>query len=423
MQNHERTDDESLKHFKLPQSQEPFPASALHQKASQLISSYQTSPSITDLPPTLRTLLTIIIKPLFSTNHHPSLAPSGRKAQFAPPPTFPHSEPLILDDSDKPWKQCFNTLTAPLLRSIIASYPDLPQDLIKPTLEDHFFLLTPALLNMIDDSSAHVKTTGFTLLQSLSTLLHNNSSEILHRSGLVAVFITAAQSSFMLLPTLTPESESLQILGALYPALLAVIAAEFPTLPTFPTALSGSASSKDPEPIRQNNLTLLLRHGLLASLSHLNAGVSTSHPGLTALLLRQVHDTIQGMGIYAVVHLQYLIPLLRAVVTEPFSLAAPEGVLAALACLAELVSLEGVKRRVGQAWWGEVLRGVVGCWCAVVDEEGDVDGMGRGEMEVVKGKLREVTRKLGLVVEKDVWEEAKRRLCEEEAELEDLFQS
>lgn len=416
----------TIEHLCLPPS--PNSSQQLHEKAGQIISTYQATPSIASLPDTLHALLTTVIKPLFSANPHPSLAPSGRKALYSNDPILPHSELLILDDSDKPWKLAFTTLTSPLLHCILASYPLLlpPPSTLRTTLDQHIFLLTPALLNIIDDPSPTTKSTGLHLLHSLCTNLHLSASPILHTSNLLSVFTSTLTPNFLLLPTLTPETDSITILSPLYTAYLSLITASFPTLPSnTPPKPTPTTPSPKLETQRQSHLTHLLRHGILASLTHLNAGTNTSHPKIVTLLLTKLVPTLEMMGVYATPHLQHLLPLLRGVLTEPFALAAaPEMVCAALEGMEVLV--RGCRERIGARWWGEVLRGCVGCWCEVLDEEeeeGEEGGKGAKEgLGEVKRRLRVVVGLLGEVVEEREWEEARRRMVEEEGGLRGLFE-
>lgn len=139
---------------------------------------------------------------------------------------------------------------------------------------------------------------------------------------------------------------------------------------------------------------------------------------------------LQMMGIYATWHLQKLIPLLRALLCEPFAMAAPEMMVAAAEAVGVLVRVCEV--RVREVWWMEVLRGLVGGWCAVIDDAeeyeevryvGDASGSGEKKEKLlqVKKALKEATASLAGVVTVEEWEAAKKRLCEEERDLEGLF--
>jgi tRNA nucleotidyltransferase (CCA-adding enzyme) len=417
----------------------PEPTSkALHDSAAQKLRHYQDNPSIEDLPEALRDLLLTIIKPLFSANPHPSLAPSGRKAQYPPAQSVPFSKPLVLDDSDKPWKLIFDSLTSPLLNAIVNTYRELPPETLRPTIEQHLFLLTPALLNLIDDSSSTIKATGFTLLSHLSTTIHSTGSPILQTSGLTQVFTTAIRPSFAILPTLTPEPSALEIHSTLTPAYLNLLRASYPTLPASPThptpeffnianqnPTKSPSSSPTSEPARQAHLTLLLRHELLHGLLHLNAGTSTTTaPQLTTTLVAHLTPVLRNMGIYATVHLQRVAPLLRTILADPFVGAAPNLILAALDANAALVQICQV--RVREKWWAEILRGVVAVWVTVADDVAVSGGVGgqkqlSGELRLVREKCRGVVRALGEVVEEADWEDARRRVVAEEEMLRDLF--
>jgi hypothetical protein len=412
----------------------PEPTSrVLHEQAEQKLGSYQDNLSIADLPETLRDLLLTIIKPLFSANPHPSLAPSGRKAAYPSPQSAPFSERLVLDDSDKPWKLVFKSLTSPLLAAIINTYRELPPETLRPTIEQHLFLLTPALLNLIDDTTSSIKATGLTLLTHLSITIRLTDSPILLTSGLTQVFLTALQPYFAILPTLTPEPEALEIHAALTPAYLALIAASYPTLPATPTSPTkdffaptrqpaSKSASPTSETARQAHLTNLLRHEILHGLLHLNAGSSTTtSPILTTMLVAQLPPILEAMGVYATIHLQRVVPLLRTILADPFVGAAPKLVVAALEADEVIVRVCGV--RVREKWWTEVLRGVVAVWVTLRDDEASGSGKGRGveELRVMREKCRDVVGALERVVEQELWEDARKRLVAEEEGLRELF--
>ena len=393
-------------------------SSNLHKKAQQILATYQAEPSMLALPETLRELLIQIIKPLFSANQHPSLAPSGRKAHFAPAPTIPYASPIVLDDSDKLWKLAFQTLTYPLLSSILATYPTLPPESLKPAIEQQIFFLTPALLNLIDDVSPTSKAAGFRLLSRLSAAVSAAGSNILEPSGLTDVFIDAIKPNFMLLPSLTPEDDSLLIMRELYPVYLALIDARYQQPPNSPT----QATPSTPDTKRYDHLLLALRHGLLASLHHLDAGRNTRQLPLTTFLVTQLIPFITKLGICITAHLNELLPLLRKLLCDPFATAAPPLVLATLDAV-QAVCRVAAAPRIRDRWWAELLRGCVGIWTSVVDDEaaGVSDGAKKAELREVKERCRETMGVLERVAEPEVWREAKGTLVEAEPELEGLY--
>ena len=239
----------------------------------------------------------------------------------------------------------------------------------------------------------------------------------------------------MMLPTLTPADESLAVMRELYPAFHALMRARFVGLSPSPTTEDETRFATTPEiSSRIKSLTLLLRHAVLAGLSHLSAGTSST-PGtqnieLTTFLTTQLRLTISALGVYAVRDLNAIIPMMRGILMDPFVTAAPELLLAALEVLDGVC--EVCAERVREKWWEEVLRGLVGCWCVVLDEEEEEEegvdeearrkGKRQKDLSEVSRRLKGVTRSLGQVVSKDEWQAAKEQLLEEEEDLEGLFE-
>ncbi len=239
------------------------------------------------------------------------------------------------------------------------------------------------------------------------------------------VFVDSLKTNFMMLPSLTPEEESLAVLRELYPAFHTLVRARFIELPKA-TKETRFATSPEIE-LRVKHLTLLLRHAVLAGLGHLGAGTSTSHVELTTFLVRQLEVTVEEMGVYAVRDLNVIVPMMRGVVMDPFGTAAPALLMEALAVMT--VVLRVCAERVRDKWWEEMLRGLVGCWCNVLDEEEEEEaeveerrkGHEKKDFRMVTRRLKEVTKALGQVVREDEWQHAIRELVEEEEELRDLF--
>lgn len=121
------------------------------------------------------------------------------------------------------------------------------------------------------------------------------------------------------------------------------------------------------------------------------------------------------MGIYSAKYLQMFLPLLRDVLYNPFGTACVPLLVSALECMEMLIKV--CWPRIREKWWGECLRGIVGCWVQIVDDEG------RGkeqELEDVKRKLRDLGQLLeGIVGE--AFRNAKQRLMDEDETIETLF--
>ncbi|KIW63799.1 hypothetical protein PV04_08771 [Phialophora macrospora] len=441
--------DAILDVLKTTPANEPPPTTELRHKAHSIISA--TDPhTIDQLPTTLLDLLTQIIRPLFIKTRHPNLTSTGRKSLIDAPQT-PSIGRAFLDD-DPPWKTP-TPFTVPLLEYILNSYLTLPCNppdttLRKTTIEAHFHLLVPPILNMIDDAApTPYKSAGCRSLALLCEVLTSTQSEILKRSGLADVFVDALKANFLLLPTLTPEADSLVLLKEMYAAFLGVVDARFVTLrlklraPSIQTPASeGDEHGDDKDFIPyQAMLTLIYRHGVMASLAHLgsagNAGSlsNTMSVPLTVFLLRQIPPVFASMGIHAVKHFQGFLPMLRASLMDPFILMAPEMV-GAILDIVDCVFDVG-RARVQQKWWPEVLRGLVGCWVNCVDEienENATENVKKSKsttawntrltpLEDIMARLKRSVQTLGEIVGPDGWSVVKTKLVDEEDDLKALF--
>lgn len=474
-----------------PQIPDPDPEQAqstkLRQQAREIISGNNNT--LASLPTTLLELLTQIIKTLFTATKHPALTSTGRKnlvtsaSQLGS--SFTRFHDIAQDEAvSKPWKS--TSFTVPLLRYILKCYSLLPleetprkglveaqskapreaqrkskvESQRKTTIEAHFHLLVPPILNLIDDRDAQYKAAGCALLHELCDVLVSVRSDMLKRTGLGDVFVDALKANLMLLPPLTPEEESLEVLGELYPAFLALVDAQFvsPGM-AFDNGLGDAVPAERAAPPstlllkdhhHHHHLSLLsstiYRHGILASLTHLSSSVSgslgsTISVPVTTLILTQIPPVFTRLGISCVKHLRSLLPMLRVSLMDPFTLAAPQMTLAILEVLECVVKL--AEARVRDRWYPEILRGVVGCWCNCIDDQngsgsekgGEPKGNGsekREESRPENGKpgarlkpitddLKRVVGLLGQVVPREEWEDVKDQLRAEDGELAALF--
>ncbi|RMZ86451.1 hypothetical protein DV736_g6323, partial [Chaetothyriales sp. CBS 134916] len=372
---------------------------------------------LNNLPEALLELLTKVIKPLFSGGH-PRVTPAGRKLAYTSPPTLPHSLPTSIHEEPS-WRL---PLTAPLLRWILKAYRSLCQPQRRQVLEAQFPFLVPPILNLIDDVPSSSRADGFSLLQLLCDTIAYAESDILKRTGLIDVCFDAIKSNFMLLPTLTSEEESIQVLKQLYPAALALIRARFSVTPGKPMDKLGKIPPQnsvllDEEDQRQKYLKIILRHGLLASLTHLGVGSSISHVSLTTLLLSQLTLTVKAMGLAAVALLNHLIPMLRSILIDPFALSVPDLLLTALDAMGTMIKT--CSPRIKDIWWSECLYGVVGCWCNILDDEEDTKK--QPTLILVKDRVRAITQTLSETVDAEEWQKAVTALCREDKDMERLF--
>ncbi|KAI9725222.1 MAG: CCA tRNA nucleotidyltransferase, mitochondrial [Chrysothrix sp. TS-e1954] len=333
----------------------------------------------------IRHFLSLTIRPLFSktrSQHDDRTTRQGRQRQ-ANLLTGERRRNLSAGDDEaerKPWRSEKNAYALDLLGWCVRS-------LDAKATEEFWPLLIPPLLGVLDDTDVRFKVRG---CEFLSDLFRATSPELLKRTGLAPVFNDALTPCLYYLPSLTPEHESIALLDAAYTALLHLHTIRFPSTSTStststPTSSSSSSSSSTTprlppsptDPSTQNLSTLLHTH-ILPTITH----VTTSNPLIIPTLLRHLNSIIHRLDRNAIIHMQYLIPVLLQILDRPFAASLPgiedrsvlSGLLGLVGCGAGgLMHLIAVGwPRVGR-WEGEVVKGVVACWVQVVatgEEEG-----------------------------------------------------
>ena len=377
----------------------------------------------------LFTILAEIIKPLFARTANPNLTPSGRKNLVAPPPTKRLSPSDFLDSDTKPWKQAPWCLD--ILKFVIAQYQaslTIPE---RPLTDSNFFLLVPPMLALIDDGEIFYKAIGCELLNDLCKAISGCRSSILSRTGLADIFADSLKTSFMLLPTLTPEDESLALHQQLYPAFRALVNATYPedlyrsttaTPNPAPSSKSGDDIQSDLsasfQPLalqdkwnspRQKMLDTIFRNGILASYNH----CSTSHIRMSTFFIQQATLTVPLMHINATKYLINILPMLRRTLTNPLAAAYPPLLSAVLTLLQTLI--EQCKERIAMNWWYECLRMLVGCWIIVQTDLPDTKG------DKLRRQMRQMVQILADLVGKDDFDENTKALLETGLDFGDLL--
>lgn len=244
-------------------------------------------------------------------------------------------------------------------------------------------LLIPPLLTLIDDTSNPFKTTGCTLL---ATFLNRCPPPLLHRTGLASVFENAVSPCLSYLPTLTPETESVKVLGAAYPALITLANVRFASIQGEGQVNGrgkglGDDRGKRQEDGRTEALDRILRNGLLKG-----HGLAGEHVKIAEVLVSQLGVLVAEMGLESVRHLKYILPLLSNTLAAPFATAYPPLLIAALNALEVVVKT--CRPRVAYHR-GEILRGLCVCWCRIKEEGSEKEGLGD-----VRGSIREVVQML-----------------------------
>ena len=115
-------------------------------------------------------------------------------------------------------------------------------------------------------------------------LLKITPSSLLERTGLGDVFYNALIPCLSYLPTLTPEEESLRLLTAVYPTLVALVKTRF--------------STKN-SPAKMRSFDSILRTGVVKGYAQAGENVK-----IAEFLVYRMADLVDAMGIYSVKHLK-----------------------------------------------------------------------------------------------------------------------
>jgi hypothetical protein len=219
---------------------------------------------------------------------------------------------------------------------------------------------------MIDDSSTHFKTTGLNLLIQILKPIQKSGSDILLRTNLASVFRDAITPCLLSLPSITPEENSLKILGVAYPALLAL----FKT--AYQAPKKQSSQTKEDEQYT-TSLTDILRSNLISSFHHISSSTPASgstsasfpHPRLSAFLLDWICAFVKEVGIHTTKYLQEIVPVLYTTLSNPFGTANPALLLSSVSATKAVIL--NAHPRIWR-WRGEILAGLTACWLHVVAE-------------------------------------------------------
>lgn len=332
------------------------------------------------------------IRPIFAKTKNPAITPGGRK-NFHPTPV-PRWDASVMDQEMKPWKfqdvYATTVLDWALSRFLVracrlvlwfsrAQGHSILLTFFQPSdfahLEAHFPLLVPPILSLIDDESLAFKTRGCNLLSKFLIPIRECRSDLLHRTNLSSVFDDALAPCLLSIPTITPEDESLQLLGAAYPTLLSVLQTRYHRYPSDKESATASSSQEEENKTAYiSRVASVLRNNVIPSFHHVSSTTPSAasslasfpYPRLSAFLLRQMATFSFELGIHTTKYLQELIPPIYSTLTNPFGTGYPPLLLAGVAA-ARAVILNAHPR----IWRfrGELLGGFCDCWVHVLDEE------------------------------------------------------
>lgn len=313
----------------------------------------------------VRHFLTLTIRPLFAKAKPTTVTDAGRKNTATVLPKKMTAENMD-ESTKKPWKNEREAYALDLLRYCV-------QTLDERTVEEVWPLVLPPLLTLVDDWEAKYKTFGVQLVQ---TLLKVTPGPLLARTGLGDVFEEALMPCLTFMPDITPEQESVRLLNATYPALLALAAARYPS------SLSSISTSNVSDPSRQriNFFDTMIRKGIIYGYTY-----SSNYPRITSTLFKHVIPILEALGIDSVKHLQYLLPILSETLCHPLADAQIDTLIDATKVL-QAVVLNGWPRMT--QYRGEVLKGLTSAWLSVDSAETEQASLLRKDMKDVVAMLR-----------------------------------
>jgi Tti2 family len=326
------------------------------QKCISLFSMHDGGVVTVELPNFQKELLASIIKPLFASTRSSSIY----KARS-------------LDSPRKLWRDSA-TWSLDIFKWILDNYGTLQVSQQKQAIESHFPLLVPPLLALLDDDNLTQKKRGCDFLQVLCSCLVRCESGVLSRTGLTKVFEDSLAHNMFLLPSLTPEEQSVDVLSSLYPAYRALVnasfGASFSIQPSNASKLTSVAQGRhhisrgilSQHYSRQAMLDRLLRSGLLAGYVH-----ASDYVQIATLLLSEVSSVLAMMGAASAKYLSEILPLLRSILTNPLGTAYPPLLKSATSAMRQLIL--HCWPRIAEVWWEECARTIIGLWLVLSNED------------------------------------------------------
>ncbi|KAI0854093.1 hypothetical protein F5Y00DRAFT_876 [Daldinia vernicosa] len=299
-------------------------------------------------------ILTSFLRPLFSKSRPAAITASGRKAEFVEPSRYDGASRE--SPETKPWKYAH--------RYAVTVFAWAVERADSTLLQAHWPLFTPVLLTLIDEpgpSAFKVRALGI-----LRAFWARCPAGLMRDTGLGEVFEQAVFPAVLYLPSLTPEDESLDILGAAYPVLIemAGLAVDRPLVTAGAITAQEQQTQKSTHQITEAQRRLLdkiIREGIMIGYHH-----AKEHVRLVGLFCETLVCIINGMGILAVKHLKDFIPMLSEVMIDPFGTKHPPTLSSATNLLQAI--LRNCWPRI-QHYCNEVIKMIMLCWLNIEDEE------------------------------------------------------
>ncbi|KAH0565690.1 hypothetical protein GP486_000909 [Trichoglossum hirsutum] len=302
-----------------------------------------------------------LIRPLFAKSNHPEVTAQGRKA-LHPSPRIHGSS--LLEAETKPWK--FGKIySVTVFRWVLLKFAEA-------LVEANWPLVIPPILTLIDDDSPEYKAKGCELL---AILLRVTPPALLVRTGLGEVFYDAVMPCLSYLPSLTPQDQSLRLLGDAYPTLITLSRLRYP--------------SDDKRKERVGMLDQVMRKGVLNGYFHCSDNVK-----IVESLVSQMRLLVSEMGIWSVKHLKDMIPMLSDILSEPFATAYPPLLITTIQTLQTIILTDWPRIAAHRA---EVLRGLTFCWLKLME-----DGPKVASFNELKQGLKDSLKLLKAAVQNEV---------------------
>ncbi|KAF1919646.1 hypothetical protein BDU57DRAFT_441068 [Ampelomyces quisqualis] len=314
--------------------------------------------------------------------------------QLTIPPFFPQNKAsmnaLQTSRQAAPWKDPEAQYVFGLLEWSIGA-------LSRKEKEAKWHLLVPPILRMIDDMDAAWKARGCRMLgilleslrqpsskgESFKTANGQASSDFLQRTGYHNVFAQALLPLFTYIPSLTPEAEAVPLFKELLPTLTSLAL-------LVPVENSNGGT-------RVKFLDKVVREGILSPLTHFST--PSTYPELATVIVSRLQVLLGHLGIESVKHLPDIIPLLSAILQEPF-IVSHKGL--------TLCTFKGLQAVMQNAWpripghRGHIMLGLCLCWSRCVDDSSSLDYIGE-----VKAEIQETVAMLDAIMqaaeERDMW--------------------
>ncbi|KAI1466957.1 uncharacterized protein F4812DRAFT_71759 [Daldinia caldariorum] len=261
------------------------------------------------------------LRPLFSKSRPAAITASGRKAEYVEEAS--RYDGAARESSEtKPWKYAH--------RYAVTVFEWAVRHADSPLLQAHWPLFTPVLLTLIDEPGpAPLKIRALGILRAFWARCPQT---LMRDTGLAEVFEQAVFPAVLYLPSLTPEDEALQILGAAYPVLIEMAGLTIDQH----TATVGSASTAETQKPAHSQITeaqrrlldKIIREGIMVGYHH-----AKDHVRLVGLFCETLVCIINGMGILAVKHLKDFLPMLSEIMTDPFGTKYPPALISSIKLL------------------------------------------------------------------------------------------